>query len=179
MCHQSDKCPLMRIFTVDVHFEWRYSTHYIIVNVRFLLTLYTYTQIRDGQYGFSHSFGKYCNQKFPDEIFSSDKYLWLRFHSDDNIEYEGFEGVFEYVERPKKTGKKTQSHWMCFLMAQMCLTIDANPSISFENVKTKHAKHPSIATKQLKFSIFFSVSSFFFLNSTDKNKNNKYISRIN
>lgn len=67
---------------------------------------YDYLEIRDGKYGFSYAkepFGKYCGQKFPDEIFSSDRYLWLRFHSDDNIEYDGFEGVFEYVERPKNT----------------------------------------------------------------------------
>lgn len=30
--------------------------------------------------------------------------MWLRFHSDDNIEYEGFEGVFEFIDRPRKTG---------------------------------------------------------------------------
>lgn len=69
---------------------------------------FSWMQIRDGQYGFSNDnepFGRYCGHKFPDEIFSSDRYLWLRFHSDDNIEYEGFEGVFEFIERSKKTGK--------------------------------------------------------------------------
>ena len=64
-------------------------------------------QIRDGQYGFSNLKGKYCGNKFPDEIFSSDRYLWLRFHSDDNIEYDGFEGVYEEIPRSSKTGKVT------------------------------------------------------------------------
>lgn len=51
-----------------------------------------------------HPFGKFCGQKFPEEITSSDRYMWLRFFSDDNIEYGGFEGVFEYVEQ-KLSGK--------------------------------------------------------------------------
>ncbi|XP_055323319.1 uncharacterized protein LOC129578577 [Sitodiplosis mosellana] len=64
---------------------------------------YDYLEIRDGQYGFSNLKGKYCGNKFPDEIFSSDRYLWLRFHSDDNIEYDGFEGVYEEMPRSSKT----------------------------------------------------------------------------
>lgn len=95
-----------------------------IVNLRvffFPRVTLTHSQIRDGQYGFSNAkepFGRYCDQKFPDEIFSSDRYLWLRFHSDDNIEYDGFEGVFEYVERSKKAGKKKRRRGMSFWMAR-------------------------------------------------------------
>ncbi|XP_031638805.1 neuropilin and tolloid-like protein 1 [Contarinia nasturtii] len=63
---------------------------------------YDYLEIRDGKYGFSTLKGRYCGTKFPDEIISSDRYLWLRFHSDDNIGYEGFEAVYEFIPRLKK-----------------------------------------------------------------------------
>lgn len=56
-------------------------------------------QIRDGKHGFSKTIGQYCGSDFPPIIYSSDRYLWLRFHSDENIEYEGFQAVYEYLPR--------------------------------------------------------------------------------
>jgi len=29
-----------------------------------------------------------------------DRYLWLRFHSDENIEYSGFKAVYQFIPRP-------------------------------------------------------------------------------
>lgn len=33
-------------------------------------------------------------------ITSKERFLWLHFHSDENIEYGGFVVVYEYVPRP-------------------------------------------------------------------------------
>lgn len=63
------------------------------------------SQVRDGKYGFSDILDKFCGNQFPSIISSSDKYLWLYFHSDDNIEYIGFEGVYNFTARPANAGK--------------------------------------------------------------------------
>uniref|UniRef100_A0A1A9USY2 CUB domain-containing protein n=1 Tax=Glossina austeni TaxID=7395 RepID=A0A1A9USY2_GLOAU len=56
-------------------------------------------RIRDGQYGFSNLIGKYCGRTFPPEITSKERYLWLHFHSDESIEYQGFTAVYEFIDR--------------------------------------------------------------------------------
>lgn len=38
-------------------------------------------------------------------ISSSDRYMWLRFHSDDSIEYEGFEAVYSFGPRSETMRK--------------------------------------------------------------------------
>lgn len=62
-------------------------------------------QVRDGKYGFSDTLGRFCGNQFPSIISSSDKYLWLYFHSDESIEYIGFEGVYNFTARPPNAGK--------------------------------------------------------------------------
>ncbi|XP_012160999.1 uncharacterized protein LOC101461583 isoform X2 [Ceratitis capitata] len=59
-------------------------------------------EIRNGQYGFSDLIGKFCGTNFPPEITSKERYLWLHFHSDESIEYEGFTAVYEYIDRSKE-----------------------------------------------------------------------------
>lgn len=44
--------------------------------------------------------GQFCGHNFPDIITSKDRFLWLHFHSDENIEYEGFKAVYEFIPRP-------------------------------------------------------------------------------
>ncbi|XP_055627561.1 uncharacterized protein LOC129769360 [Toxorhynchites rutilus septentrionalis] len=61
---------------------------------------YDYLEIRDGAHGFSTLIGKYCGTTYPPMITSKERFLWLHFHSDENIEYSGFVGVYEYVPRP-------------------------------------------------------------------------------
>ncbi|XP_065092489.1 uncharacterized protein Neto [Ochlerotatus camptorhynchus] len=61
---------------------------------------YDFLEIRDGAHGFSTLIGKYCGTTYPPMITSKDRFLWLRFHSDENIEYNGFIVVYEYVPRP-------------------------------------------------------------------------------
>lgn len=61
--------------------------------------------MRDGKYGFSDNLGRFCGNTFPSLIISSDRYMWLRFHSDDSIEYEGFEAIFTYMPRQANARK--------------------------------------------------------------------------
>ncbi|KAH8320170.1 hypothetical protein KR074_008983, partial [Drosophila pseudoananassae] len=60
---------------------------------------FDFLEIRDGQYGFSTSLGKFCGTDFPPEITSKERYLWLHFHSDETIEYTGFSAVYEFLDR--------------------------------------------------------------------------------
>lgn len=56
-------------------------------------------EIRDGAYGYSPEIGKYCGYEFPPVIKSSGSALWLRFKSDENIEYSGFRIVYSFEPR--------------------------------------------------------------------------------
>ncbi|XP_070506869.1 uncharacterized protein Neto [Chironomus tepperi] len=61
---------------------------------------FDYLEIRDGAHGFSTSLGQFCGHNFPDMITSKDRFLWLRFNSDENIEDKGFKAVYEFIPRP-------------------------------------------------------------------------------
>lgn len=74
----------------------------------FSILFILWPQVRDGKYGFSDILGKFCGNQFPSIISSSDKYLWLYFHSDDNIEYFGFESVYNFTARPSNAGRETE-----------------------------------------------------------------------
>lgn len=56
--------------------------------------------MRDGAHGYGQLLGQFCGKEFPPMITSTDRYLWLHFHSDENIEYSGFKAVYEFIERP-------------------------------------------------------------------------------
>ncbi|XP_058829976.1 uncharacterized protein LOC131689131 [Topomyia yanbarensis] len=61
---------------------------------------YDYLEVRDGAHGFSTLLGKYCGTTYPPMITSKDRFLWLHFHSDENIEYSGFVVIYDFVPRP-------------------------------------------------------------------------------
>ena len=61
---------------------------------------FDYLEVRDGAHGYSTLRGQFCGQTFPPILTSTDRYFWLRFHSDENIEYSGFKAVYRYVPRP-------------------------------------------------------------------------------
>lgn len=69
---------------------------------------FDFLEIRDGQYGYSNLLGTFCGTNFPPEITSKTRYLWLRFHSDENIEGKGFKAVWSTIPRP--TYRKSQNH---------------------------------------------------------------------
>ncbi|GMT28286.1 hypothetical protein PFISCL1PPCAC_19583 [Pristionchus fissidentatus] len=56
-----------------------------------------YLELRDGPYGFSPLIGRYCGNSLPrDDIRARSGYMWIRFHSDDALEYGGFTATFEF-----------------------------------------------------------------------------------
>ncbi|CAG0881696.1 unnamed protein product [Cyprideis torosa] len=61
---------------------------------------YDFLEIRDGLHGYSALIGRYCGSKFPPKIVSSGRFLWLRFNSDDTVEYSGFQARFDYIANP-------------------------------------------------------------------------------
>lgn len=66
-------------------------------------------EIRDGSYGYSPRLDMYCGHSFPPQIRSSGSSLWLRFKSDDSIEYKGFRAVY-WFEKRKNISKCTKNH---------------------------------------------------------------------
>lgn len=63
---------------------------------------YDRLEIRDGQFGYSDLIDVICGHNFPPEISSSDQHLWLRFKSDESIEYSGFRAVYTFIPLPTK-----------------------------------------------------------------------------
>ncbi|XP_050429066.1 neuropilin and tolloid-like protein 1 isoform X2 [Adelges cooleyi] len=57
-------------------------------------------EIRDGPYGYSEPAHYFCGNQFPPKIVSKDRSLWLRFRSDENIEYDGFHAVYKFIKKP-------------------------------------------------------------------------------
>ncbi|XP_014478518.1 PREDICTED: uncharacterized protein LOC106746426 [Dinoponera quadriceps] len=65
---------------------------------------FDFLEVRDGQHGYSNLLGNFCGPNFPPEITSKTRYLWLHFHSDENIEGEGFRAVWTMIPRPTHPG---------------------------------------------------------------------------
>ena len=61
---------------------------------------YDFLEIRDGAYGYSNPIAKLCGHEFPRDINSNDRYLFLRFVSDESIEYSGFRAVYSFKKLP-------------------------------------------------------------------------------
>ncbi|RWS15144.1 uncharacterized protein B4U79_15712 [Dinothrombium tinctorium] len=57
---------------------------------------YDVLEIRDGRYGYDKVLARLCGQNFPHEYYSSDRYMWLSFKSDESIEYTGFRAVYKW-----------------------------------------------------------------------------------
>ena len=55
-----------------------------------------YLEIRDGEHGYSPVLARYCGTSYPSPVTSSESYIWMRFRSDDTIEYAGFKAVYEF-----------------------------------------------------------------------------------
>ncbi len=45
--------------------------------------------------------GKHCGSRFPERVVSSGQSLWMRFTSDETIQYPGFRAVYRYIRNPK------------------------------------------------------------------------------
>ncbi|XP_076325108.1 neuropilin and tolloid-like protein 1 [Tachypleus tridentatus] len=58
---------------------------------------YDYLEIRNGPQGYSDLLGRFCGANFPPLLRSKDHRLWLKFSSDDSIEYVGFRAIYKFV----------------------------------------------------------------------------------
>lgn len=63
---------------------------------------YDFLEVRDGAFGYSTSIDKLCGPDFPRDIVSSDRFLFLRFVSDDSIQYSGFRAVYSFIQNQSK-----------------------------------------------------------------------------
>lgn len=63
---------------------------------------YDYLEVRDGAFGYSNRLAKLCGTQFPKDIVSNDRYLFLRFVSDDSIEEAGFKAVYSFRKMSSK-----------------------------------------------------------------------------
>lgn len=70
---------------------------------------FDYVELRDGPFGYSPLLGRYCGSQRPPVTQSTGRYLWVRFQSDDYIEYKGFQAFYEFVELDSE-GKKALGH---------------------------------------------------------------------
>lgn len=73
-------------------------------------------EIRDGRFGYSKVLARYCGNKFPPEVKSSNEAMWLRFISDGSITHNGFKAVYKFE---KQKGKSCWPfHWRPSIWAQ-------------------------------------------------------------
>lgn len=79
-----------------------------------------FLEVRDGLYGYDKQIGNraFCGFEFPPPMQSTDRYLWIHFKSDENIEYKGFKAVYEFVPRP--TACKYHKH-LFFLLSNIAI----------------------------------------------------------
>ncbi|KAG8574151.1 hypothetical protein GDO81_009072 [Engystomops pustulosus] len=59
------------------------------------LCWYDYIEVRDGHWKKAPLIGRYCGDKLPDSILSSDSRLWIEFRSSSNYVGKGFHAVYE------------------------------------------------------------------------------------
>ncbi|XP_011690828.1 PREDICTED: uncharacterized protein LOC105451836 [Wasmannia auropunctata] len=95
---------------------------------------FDFLEVRDGQHGYSNLLGNFCGTNFPPEITSKTRYLWLRFHSDENIEDKGFKAVWSTIPRPTYPGVPPEPEPCIFNVTGMQVIINS------DNVKDKSAQ---------------------------------------
>ncbi|PIN97778.1 hypothetical protein AB205_0180880 [Aquarana catesbeiana] len=61
------------------------------------LCWYDYIEVRDGHWKKAPLIGRYCGEKIPEPIISSDSRLWIEFRSSSNYVGKGFHAVYEAV----------------------------------------------------------------------------------
>lgn len=74
---------------------------------------FDYLEIRDGPYGYSPLIGRFCGKKFPPVLTSTADFLWIRFYSDDTIEYTGFKAAYKFIYNEDIKPSKAGTHAPC------------------------------------------------------------------
>ncbi|CAI4226528.1 unnamed protein product [Auanema sp. JU1783] len=72
-----------------------------------------FLEFRDGRYGFSPLLGRFCGMQIPtDNILAKSGYLWVRFRSDDQLQYRGFHASLELVRsKSQHLSKQYECHF--------------------------------------------------------------------
>nr|DBA30180.1 TPA: hypothetical protein GDO54_006194 [Pyxicephalus adspersus] len=91
-------------YSAYVHCVWRLSVtpgEKIMLNFTSLdvyrsrLCWYDYIEVRDGHWKKAPLIGRFCGEKLPEPIVSSDSRLWIEFRSSSNYVGKGFHAVYE------------------------------------------------------------------------------------
>ncbi|XP_074645969.1 neuropilin and tolloid-like protein 1 [Tubulanus polymorphus] len=76
---------------------------------------FDFLEIRNGPYGYSPLIGRYCGTNFPGPINSKTRYLWLRFVSDDSVEWKGFKAVYSFLLDPNPELQYSRNFSVCLI----------------------------------------------------------------
>ncbi|XP_076470446.1 uncharacterized protein LOC143300570 [Babylonia areolata] len=57
---------------------------------------YDFLEVRDGPFAYSPLIDRFCGAMFPPLIDSTNRFLWLRFKTDDLLQYGGFRAIYSY-----------------------------------------------------------------------------------
>ncbi|CAJ0944021.1 unnamed protein product [Ranitomeya imitator] len=84
------------LFTLSLCLDVQIRLNFTSLDVyRSRLCWYDYIEVRDGHWKKAPLIGRYCGDKIPDSILSSDSRLWIEFRSSSNYVGKGFHAVYE------------------------------------------------------------------------------------
>ncbi|PAV81808.1 hypothetical protein WR25_00332 [Diploscapter pachys] len=62
-----------------------------------------FVEVRDGRYGFSPLLGRFCGKAIPtQELRATSGFMWVRFYSDEILQYKGFHAVYNMTSTDVK-----------------------------------------------------------------------------
>ncbi|RVE71930.1 hypothetical protein OJAV_G00056830 [Oryzias javanicus] len=70
-----------KLFQIETSFECRFD----------------HIEVRDGPFSFSPLISRYCGSSSPGRVFSSGRFMWIRFYSDDELEGSGFYVQYKFT----------------------------------------------------------------------------------
>ncbi|XP_021943900.1 neuropilin and tolloid-like protein 2 [Folsomia candida] len=115
---------------IRLHFIEQFALEYTLEDQQ--SCNHDYLEIRDGQFGYSSLVNKICGTTPPIYIESSGPFLWLRFKTDGNIEYNGFKIKIEFVEGLVDSPETTPCTTHLNLETHPNLTIETSKNIPME-----------------------------------------------
>uniref|UniRef100_A0A3B3BPY0 Neuropilin (NRP) and tolloid (TLL)-like 2b n=1 Tax=Oryzias melastigma TaxID=30732 RepID=A0A3B3BPY0_ORYME len=74
-----------KLFQIETSFECRFD----------------HIEVRDGPFSFSPLISRYCGSSSPGRVFSSGRFMWIRFYSDDELEGSGFYVQYKFTADPE------------------------------------------------------------------------------
>lgn len=82
-----------KLFQIETSFECRFD----------------HIEVRDGPFSFSPLISRYCGSSSPGRVFSSGRFMWIRFYSDDELEGSGFYVQYKFTAGDLKVHDKVYS----------------------------------------------------------------------